>query len=313
MKHLFMILFAVIGLTAFGQTKTAKEYYEASREAQKNEDWNMALTNIQKAILLDGTQIEYYHWKGYYQEKLEEFSDAFKTYCEAIQLFPKEPRGYMDRAIVLVNVMEYELASDDYEVALGLATKDTVKYDILLSRSAMKSAQRNFSGAYDDLLQVYHWDSTNVGALINLGAVVDELGRPEDSRKYLLKAIEQDSTCGFAYINLGYSYQNSGDHQKAIHFFNKSLELVPNDPYGLNNRSYSKLQLGDTEGAMQDVNASLSEYPDNAYAYRNRALIYLKMGKKGKACSDLDEALEKKFTELYGDEVQKLQKEHCGK
>ena len=213
----------------------------------------------------------------------------------------------------MVSLREFELASDDYEVALGLSTTDTMKYHILTNRSVLKSAVRNFQGAYDDLIQAYRWDTTNVAVLVNLGSACDELGKSDESVMYLMKAIEQDSTCYLAYINLGFHYQTKGEHQLAIDFFDKSLSIEENDPVSLNNRSYSKLQLGDVDGAMEDVSASLKGYPENSYAYRNRALIYLRMNKKNKACADLETAVEKGFTEEYGNEVEKLLKEHCGK
>jgi tetratricopeptide (TPR) repeat protein len=123
--------------------------------------------------------------------------------------------------------------------------------------------------------------------------------------------VEVDSTFYPAYGNIGFKYQEMGQYDKAIEYFNKVLEMSPDEPLGYSNRSYCRLKTGDIKGAKSDIEKSLKLYPGNSYAYRIRALIYLEEGKTDKACEDFRTALNKGFTEMYGDEVLQLLKKHC--
>ncbi len=113
------------------------------------------------------------------------------------------------------------------------------------------------------------------------------------------------------YTNLGFAYQSMEKYEKSIECFNKALGIQTEDPVTLNNRSYSKMKLGDLKGAMEDVNLSIALMPGNSYAYRNRAMIYISMGKKDKACVDIKTAIEKGFTEAYGNSIMDLMNENC--
>ena len=104
-----------------------------------------------------------------------------------------------------------------------------------------------------------------------------------------------------------------GDYQTAIQFFNKVLELDPNEPLGYSNRAYNRYKLGQLDSSLTDINLSLRLYPGNSYAYRTRSLIYLSLKDNAKACADMEEALRLGFTKMYGDEVERLKKEHCHK
>lgn len=313
MKYVLSFLLIGISITSFGQLKTAQEYAEASYDFEAKEKYDLALENILKAILLDGSQLEYYMTKGRVLEEMNNMQAAYDSYSEAISVFPDEAEPYGSRARVLYYADQYEQSFDDYEIAMKLVKNDTLRYYLVINRSTVKAAVKDFQGAYDDLMNCYKWDSTEVGTIANLAAVCEEWGRPEERMIYLKKLVQLDTTFYDAYLPIGFDYQEKGNHQEAINCFNTILKYVPNDPYALNNRSLSRLALGDTKGAMEDVTASLKGDPENSYAYKNRGMIYLKMKKISKACEDFQLALDKGFTALYGDEVEKLQKEHCSK
>ncbi len=313
MKSIFVSFFLLIATASFGQLKTAEEYAKISNDYEKKDQYDLALENILKAILMDGTKVEYYISKGRIYESLEDIQGAYDAYTEAIAAFPENAEAYGNRARVLYYSDLYEASFDDYEMVMKLETNDTLRNYWMINRSTVKAAVKDFQGAYDDLMTCYKWDSLEVGTIVNLAALCHEWGRPEENLMYLNKLIQLDSTFYDAYIPLGFDYQEKGNHEEAIKCFDKVLRNVPDDPYALNNRSLSRLALGDTKGAMEDVTASLKLDPENSYAYKNRGMIYLKMKKTTKACEDFQMALDKGFTEQYGDEVEKLIKEHCNK
>jgi tetratricopeptide (TPR) repeat protein len=309
MKSIFLILICVFVELAYAQS--ADEYLKEACVSQSNGDHKSALKSIEMAISLDDTKGEYYEVKGECLMDLNRFQEAYETFSWAILVFPERAKLYNDRGNIFVISKDYDLAIEDFTKAIELAGNDTTRMHAFANRGGTKSYIRDFEGAYEDLMEAYSYDSTDIGTLVNLGAICDEIDRGDETLKYLLKAVEVDSTYYPIYVNIGYKYQRLDMHAEAIKYFNKTLEFYAKDPLAYSNRSYSKLKLGDFDGALADIQTSIKSGPANSYAYWVRALIYIEKGKVKKACVDLQTALDKGFTTSYGQAVLDLQRKHC--
>ena len=233
-----------------------------------------------------------------------EYQESLELYNAAISINSNNELMYAFRA-------NFFLKFREFDKAIKLSKNDTLKLKFYTNRGAAKSKKRDFKGAYKDLINAYKIDSTNVGTLVNLGAVSDEIGKKDETIFYLKKAIQIDSTCYPAYGNLGFQYQEAGNYNEAIKHFNKVLELVPNEPLGYSNRAYNKMMIEDLDGALLDINKSISIYPENSYAYMVRALILIEKKELIRACLDISKSLDEGFTEMYGERVKELKKTYC--
>lgn len=309
MKNVIVILLLCSANLILGQT--AEEYYQKASIAYENADLKNTLKLLDKSIKLDSSNVECFTLKGQVQHELKQYRESFDTYSRGITLFPNDPYLYFNRGNLLLVLQEFGYAIKDFTIALKLTEDEVIKHRAITNRAAGKISIRDFEGAYQDLIISHKHDSTDLATLINLGAVCDEIGKGDETLKYLLKAIAIDSTSHDAYGNIGFKYQEMGEYKTAISYFDKVLELSPNDPLGYSNRGFNKLKLGDTKGAMSDIDKSIKIYPENSYAYKIRALIFLEQGKKDKACKDLQIAVDKGYTTMYGPEVEELQKVNC--
>jgi tetratricopeptide (TPR) repeat protein len=291
--------------------QSAEDYYKQADELSKNDKCDEAMRMINKALLLDSMNAEYYNLKAGCLQELKRYKESFAVYTKGIEKNPKESFLYNNRGNLLLTIAEFDYAVRDFSRAIDLATNDSVRRYSYTNRAAAKLSKRDFISGYNDLMTAYHMDSTDVATLINLGSVCDEIGKGDETLKYLLKAVELDPKAIGAYGNIGFKYQELGQYEKAIEYFNKILEMDPKEPLAFSNRSYNRYKLGDIKGAMEDINKSILIYADNSYAYRIRALIYIEMKDYDKACADLNKALDKGFTVTYGDEVNQLIKKYC--
>lgn len=309
-----LFLFAILlSVSSLATAQTATELHAQANKAYDQKQYANAVELIEKALALDHSKVEYFFLKANALFELELYQESYNTYNEAIGFLPKEPRLYINRGNFLMSVKEYDLAEGDFTSALNLAQTDSLRSNAYLNRASAKIYKRGFESAYQDLRMAYQIDSMDIGVLTNLGAICDEIGRGDETLKYLLKAVEVDSSFYGAFVNIGFKYQELGQYKKAIEYFNKVLSMNPDEPYSFCNRSFNKLKLGDLPGAMADIETSIRLYPANSYAYRTRALIYLEKGEKDKACTDLQTALDKNFTQTYGPEVEELIQKHCKK
>ena len=310
MKPYIFLILATFSLT-FAFSQSADDYFKEARSFSDQKEYGKALASINKALHLDASNIDYYDLKVNAQVELNKHEDAYFTLCKAISIFPKEGHLYDRRGTVLGAFAENDAAIADYNKAIELAVNDTFKYMSITNRASAKIFKRDFEGAYQDLMSAYRFDSTQLGVLVNLGAVCDESGRGDQTLTYLLKALALDSSFVGSWGNIGFKYQEMGDYKKAIQYFNKVLELEPGEALGYSNRAFCRLKLKDPKGALTDINKSIELYPGNSYAYRVRALIHIDRQNLKLACEDIQASLDRNFTERYGDEVLKLQKQYC--
>jgi len=255
---------------------------------------------------------KYYLDKYYDFVKQNEHEDALDILTQGINKMPDSVSLYIARGGLLDFFQFYNEAINDFSVGIEKTDGKELKSVLFANRGGTKFKNRDFNGAYSDLIIAVKLDSTNINAYNNLAAVCDDVGKPNDVFKYLEKITSIDSSYSPAYVNLGFNYQRLGNHEKAISYFDEAIKLSPENALGYSNRSFSKMKLNDLEGALKDINHSIELMSVNSYAYKIRALIKLELGNKQNACKDLNIALEFGYTKQYGNEVNDLISKHCG-
>lgn len=311
MRKNLLLLFLFLGVSCFCFSQTEDPHFTKAREYAEKKNFASALEEINLALVKDFQNPEYLVLKGNVLGELEKYKESYEAFTRAIEANPTYSIAFNQRGLLLLKFRETDAAIRDFNKALSYEKADTMRMSLLLNRGVAKKNVRNFQEAYEDFSLALKYDTVNVGILNNLAAVSDEIGKGDQVLGYLFRILALDSSFVGAWVNIGFKYQGLGKHDSAVYYFNKALLVDPEEPLTFNNRAYSKLKLGDLAGALSDVNRSIKLYPGNSYAYRNRALIYLAMKRKTDACQDIEEALRQGFTEMYGDEVEKLKKEKC--
>ena len=312
MKQIIFILFLLIPYIFYGQKKDS--FWIRQPTIYRGEPCNLTLEKLNELIQLDSNEAAYYDCRGDVYFGLRNIKKSIEDYTRAIQIEPNNPYTYEHRASVYYSIQKPDFAIIDDNLALTyIDSDDTLKYEIINNRGNAKAMKRDFQGAYDDYIQVLFFDSTSIGALLGLGAVLDDLNRVDDAIMYLQKALNLYPDDPSLYGNLAFRYMDKGDFKKALELSEKVLALAPEDALGLNNRGFVKYKLKDFAGALNDINKSLQLYPENSFAYKNRGLVYIGENKIREACINLHKAVDLGFTEVYGDEVQNLINKYCKK
>ena len=309
MRYLIALLFLLSFISSQAQDKEL--FYKKASDFADKKDYENALKQIDLALYLDSTNSDFLFLKANTLYELKEYKVAFTTYSTLITHYPLNVLALNQRGILLNTVQEFEYAITDFDKALSICKIDSIRMTLFVNRGAAKISIREFQGAYNDFMEAYKIDSMQIGVLNNLATVMDEIGKGDQTLKYLFKILEIDSNFIGAYANIGFKYQQMGKYKMAVKFFDKVLSLDSNEALTYNNRGFNRLKLGDLNGAMSDVEKSIELYPGNSYAYRNRALVYLAQKNIKNACVDLDKALELGFTKMYGNEVEELKLKNC--
>lgn len=309
MKRIAQYLLFLLSTSFISYGQGDENYYQAL-ELGKEGYYAEALEELEKALALDSDNIDFLNTQGLYLSLLQEYELSIESYEKAIAT-DSNAISFEGIGISNYKLGNYKDAISNHSFAISLAKDNDVLTTGLVNRSSALMALRRNQEAYDDLMEAYSIDSMKLAVLTNLGTVCDDLGRSEEALNYLFKAVDIERDHYPAFINIGFIYQQMDEHMKAIYWFNSALDYVEDEPLIYSNRSYSKLKSGDLVGALEDINKSIEIYPANSYAYRNKALILLEQGKNSEACENLQMALDKGFTQSYGDEVQKLKSKNC--
>ncbi len=298
-------------LTFGAYSQKGDSYYKAAEKYAKAENYDLALQSIDHALKLDSVNLDYWAVKLECLKEQKKWQELFDGYTKVIAMHPDVPWLYCNRGSLLTNLGYFDEAIEDFNTGIVINQPDSVKMDFLIGRSAAELGKRAFSDAYNDLVNAYRIDSTNLGVLVNLSVACDETGRDSDVMLYLQKALALSPKDVAVIGNIGFKYQKMGDYKTSIEYFNKVLAIDPREGQAYCNRSYSYFKMGDIKTAKEDIEKAILYYPGNSYAYRGRALIYIEEKNYGAACTDLQTAIDKGFTVSYGPEVQELKDKYC--
>lgn len=134
------------------------------------------------------------------------------------------------------------------------------------------------------------------------------------ARADLDKAIALEPENPVQWNTRGYfGYAVFGAHQRAIADYDKAIKLDKNHGYAFNNRGWSRYKLGNVEAGLRDIRLAGRKNPSNAMVDRNLGVIAHEQGKTQLACTLWRQAIDKDFTIRFGNEVEELVRQHCGK
>ncbi len=307
----FLAALLLLMCGSFATAQKSADLLEKSEKAAKNKNYAQAISMIDGAIALDPGNALYYGYKGIYLIHTDSLQAAFNAFSEAIGRDSSIDWLYMNRGNILMSAGMPDEAISDFNTGLKYATKDSDIRPYYLNRGAAKLQKRDFQGALKDIQYAFKLDSSDLGVLINLSAIYDEIGQPEEALA-CLKRGELAAPDDVAILsNLGFTYQHMGEYKRSIQYFDKCIKQQPKEGVPYSNRSYSKMKMGDLDGALKDINTSIALYPGNSYAYRNLGLIRMEMKQINLACEAFGKALERGYTNMYGKDVEEMMSKNC--
>ena len=190
---------------------------------------------------------------------------------------------------------------------------DSLRKIILLEKANLAYNLQEYTPAYDALRKTLRIDSANLEALLLMCNLLNLQKNTKEILPYLKRGLKLYPRSALLLGNMAYRFQNMEQYAKAIEYNNKALTIDPKNAYLLNNRGYVKYRTKDYEGALKDITKAIELEPQYSYAYKNRALTLLALHKKDNACTDLQTAIDKGFTQKWGDEALNLQRQNCSK
>ncbi len=282
-----------------------------------NQDYNSTIQYIDSLMPSFPKDDMLYQLKGRSLFNLGKDKEALDCINKSIEINPYNSKNYGYRATMLIQKANYDVNSvlEDLNKALKA---DPNCVDLLMIKAKVYKNNGYMKKALDEAEKILKIDSTDYFALVLKGNIYRLLGKNKESLLNFSLAIEYNPEDPLAYEQRGFLFMNDNKNLAALNDFKKVVKLnsLTNQSniiqaLGYNNRGFAFYLNDSIDKALNDINYAIKLFPDNSYAYKNRALVYIKIGEKSKACKDLQKAINKGFTEKYGNEVLSLIETYC--
>lgn len=229
-------------------------YYKRARLFYENESPDPALSDLEKAMMLDSTKPEYYHLLA------DVYLDYFKSYDA-------------------VNVMKS--AADRFPNEIPTLLKLTEFHHIL----------KQYDKSFETIDRVLKQDPQNAEAYFMLGMSLREIGKDTMAINSFQSAVENDPNLIDAWIILGQMYAQLGD-PLAKRYFDNALLIDSTNLDVLHAKAFYLNEVSDLDGALATYRKIVSFSPNYEDAYFNSGLIYIEMDSMDRAIEQFDLLLE---------------------
>ena len=266
-------------------------YLDRANNYVKQKKFDLALLDLNKAIIYDPTNPDTYNSRGYfYQFTLEKNDKALEDYNKAISIDSDYLPSYYNRGLIFGGSDNPEKAISDFTKVIE--SNDEMKAEAYYYRGLAKNDLEKYSAAIEDFNFAIQLSSNDADNYNNRGLSKYHLGQYYEAIEDFKMAIEIYPKHEFANNNIGIAHDALGQHELAIIDYSKAIQINPNYVSAYINRGSSKDELGQNQQAILDYNKAIELNPKNVDAYVNRGASKSNLKQYQQAILDYNKAIE---------------------
>ncbi len=214
---------------------------------------------------------------GFAQRLTGDFEWAIVNLQKAIVLNPNDAEAYYHLGVIKSGSRDYNLGIMNFDKALQLDNKYTIAF---YQRGLAHYSNKNYKAAIQDFSSVLVEAPASNSAYIARGYAYADLGKHKNAIKDYDAALALAPNDDATFIRKGFSQMALKDYTAAQATFGKAVDLDGKyKPFAYNNRAEATYKLGKYDQALEDINTSISIDSLNAHAYYNRAVVYSHKGR----------------------------------
>jgi len=165
----------------------AKTYYMKGNELFEKEDYENAIENYNKALLLNPAFSECYFNKGLCYYNLKDFDKAIEEYTKALEFDPQNPIIYNNRGDAYYRKQDFQKAIIDYDKAISLHKEYLKAY---YNRGLAYACLEDYEKAVEDFTNVLKINPDFADAYHVRGLAYEYLNKLDEAIADFQKALE---------------------------------------------------------------------------------------------------------------------------
>jgi len=171
--------------TSLELNEYAGAYYNRGLAYAKQQRYNEAIKDFDKAIKLNSDYAEAYVGRGLAYAEQQKYDKAIEDYNKAIKLNPDDAKAYYNRGLAYVELGEHERAIKDFDKAIKLNSDDAKAY---YNRGIAYAGLGEYNRAIEDFNKAIKLNKDNAEAYFSRGLVYVILGEHDRARGDMLRA-----------------------------------------------------------------------------------------------------------------------------
>ncbi len=254
---------------------------------QRQNKWELALADYNKAIQINPNYVEAYYNRGILYSKQKRRDLALPDYNKVIEVNPDFAQAYKNRGLIYFEQKKLDIALSDYNKAIQVNSNYA---DAYYNRGNLYQNQKKWDLALADYNKAIQINPNYVDAYISRGNLYKEQKKWDLALADYNKGIEINPNLAYTYNNRGAVYQQQKKWDLALADYNKAIQINPNYAEAYYNRGLLYHNQKKWDLALADYNKAIQINPNYPRSYLNRGLVYFQKGNKQKAIQDSQRA-----------------------
>jgi tetratricopeptide (TPR) repeat protein len=271
-------------------TQQADFYIKKGDEYYYDKKYNEAIENYQKALNIDGQNINALSGLGNVYFLLGDYLKSIEYYSKVLTIEPNYTKNQYSLGLAYLELAQYEKAIEYFQEALE-NDPENEWLNLNIGSAYLNIGEYNLAVKY--FLRALDLEPKFTQAYYYLGLTHFYLENYGQAIFNYEKVLEIDLDYFLAYYQLGWTYYILGKDEKAIEYYQKGLELKQDDNYyvfGYNNLSLALIAQKRYQEAINYLQKALSYEPDNFNTHFNLGYAYYGLKDYLKALADFNKA-----------------------
>ncbi len=270
------------------QPENALLYFKRSQVFMQKNNIKQAFVDINKAVSIDSTKIDYYLMLADVSFKSLQIQKSIDAYIRAISIDAKSKEAHMKLSELYLYLKAYPPCLSEANEALKIDKNNAKAYFI---KGFAYKETADTSKAISSFQTAVEIQSDYYDAYIQLG-IIEAARKHKIALQYYNNALRLKPKSTEALYNRGLLFQNMGEIDKAIGDYNSILTIDNRDANAHYNLGYIDLAY------MKDYKSAITHFTDAirinsqyAEAFYNRGVAFELTGEKNSAEKDYKQAL----------------------
>jgi len=258
-------------------------------------DYDQAIRNLQKALVLDPLNADAYRELANAYGKIGKLNEAESTYLNAIAVRPTYWAAHSDLGAFYFRLGRYDEANKEFQTVVRLTPDNARGYSSL---GAVAYEQKRYDTAEEMYEKSVALKPTQA-AYENLGVLYFTQGRYQDAAHWFELATQMNDLDSQSWHSLAAAYQWSDQPTKARAAFQRTAELAeiqlrtnPHDTDVLINLADAYSMLHQTQRARELLDQALALGPTDLSDMFQIAVVYEQCGDRKQALTYLGKAIQ---------------------
>ena len=241
-------------------------------------DYPTAELNLNKAIAISGTDpIDWYNLGIAYLEQGKK-DDALRAFMKSESLAAENASMLESLGEAYTSMNEFDRGIDIYEKLIKINARNVKVLSLLGDLYYQKGELEQALRFYRKITEIEPAGERSRSAFINMGIILDEAGRFEESIESYEHALTINDKDDIALYNLGLAYKHAGKPEKALYAWKRAVEINPDNEKPLIARADLLYERGDFDEALEDYGKIADKWPLLPRPQFSIATIYHKKG-----------------------------------